>query len=333
MADQASEGGEVGPGAVVKVYLLEGSFPFTAPPSVLSSAGSLWNSFALAHAGLGFMVEESNQKFVIEYYAEDYVGSFLPNLVRRNESAVATGNGTALGVDVTWRNQAALRFSTGFNETLWTSASFVAKITGLLYNDVKAWSEIYLSEHPAYKPISVCNASSMGIPGLPPLEPNPAAADLALDPSNSSSSYDFVWGAFTHLAHNGLNLADEVVLPPMRTGLCIFAGGGGVAAEVLPLYGNEEEVEDYYVRTSTCVSNLLAAAASYPGHGSSSDELAATCPSGDGEGALSVLQGLEGCLKEEPYALLYHNSSSYLRVPLVAEKAGIHKEEAPDIEG
>lgn len=44
-----------------------------------------------------------------------------------------TGNGT---VDVTWSNAAAVRATRGFDPNLWVSANYVAKITGLLYNDL-----------------------------------------------------------------------------------------------------------------------------------------------------------------------------------------------------
>lgn len=45
----------------------------------------------------------------------------------------SAGNGTT---DVTWDNKAAVRVTAGFDEKTWTSANYVAKITGLLYNDL-----------------------------------------------------------------------------------------------------------------------------------------------------------------------------------------------------
>lgn len=183
---------------------------------------------ALTHAALGFLVEESGEKHVIEFYATNYVGSFLPSLppppptpapvtppptnasptasptstsfssapvvtlapaatrftqqptasletpakfalpldrtdghrgevgdrwkdVGKPIAAVAVvsetgeglmadlhkvaaaGNGTT---DVTWDNTAAVRETSGFDPNLWVSANYVAKITGLLFNDL-----------------------------------------------------------------------------------------------------------------------------------------------------------------------------------------------------
>lgn len=46
---------------------------------------------------------------------------------------VGDGNGTT---HVTWNNDAAIRITSGFDENNWISANYVAKITGLLYNDI-----------------------------------------------------------------------------------------------------------------------------------------------------------------------------------------------------
>lgn len=43
------------------------------------------------------------------------------------------GNGTT---DVTWDNRAEMRVLEDFDDKTWTSANYVAKITGLLYNDL-----------------------------------------------------------------------------------------------------------------------------------------------------------------------------------------------------
>lgn len=43
------------------------------------------------------------------------------------------GNGTT---PVTWNNDALVRVSSGFDEKKWISANYIAKITGLLYNDI-----------------------------------------------------------------------------------------------------------------------------------------------------------------------------------------------------
>lgn len=39
--------------------------------------------------------------------------------------------------NVTWSNEAHVQVTTGFDEERWLSANYVAKITGLLYNDLR----------------------------------------------------------------------------------------------------------------------------------------------------------------------------------------------------
>ncbi|CAN0427059.1 unnamed protein product, partial [Pylaiella littoralis] len=67
-------------GAIVKVFLLEGAFPWNTPERILDSAGGFWESYALTHAALGFLVEESESEHVVEFYATNYVGAFLPDV-------------------------------------------------------------------------------------------------------------------------------------------------------------------------------------------------------------------------------------------------------------
>lgn len=191
---------------------------------------------ALTHAALGFLVEESQSKHVLELYATNYVNSFLPELPllpptpapatpaptpsptpppTPPQSAAPTtapptggngtytvsptpspagsssngthapvtpapatlspthvGNGTEFSgvwsefsgvrqeghgsgggsgwqpvggggngtADVTWDNTAALRVTSGFDESMWASANYVGKITGLLFNDISGAS-------------------------------------------------------------------------------------------------------------------------------------------------------------------------------------------------
>lgn len=38
---------------------------------------------------------------------------------------------------MTWHNEANVRVTSGFDENKWVSANYVAKITGLLYNDLR----------------------------------------------------------------------------------------------------------------------------------------------------------------------------------------------------
>ena len=66
----------------------------------------------------------------------------------RAGGSVRSGNGTT---GVTWDNAAELMPESGFDEGKWLSANYVAKITGLLYNDLtgaqpgRSWCWLRLS--------------------------------------------------------------------------------------------------------------------------------------------------------------------------------------------
>ncbi|CAM9796699.1 unnamed protein product, partial [Choristocarpus tenellus] len=306
---KTKESDVIGAEAVVKVFLLESAFPFNTPGDVVSLAGPLWNSYALAHAGVGFLIEESNQRRVMEYYAADYIGALLPILVPHNSSGDV--NGTARdnrdALDVVWYNKANLRISNSFDEALWSSASCIAKITGLMYNKVADWAMTYVDDHPVYQPLSACEKS----------ETNGGSGGNFFTARNSSDSYDFVWSAFDQLARYGLNFADQVVFPPRRTSLCIFSAEGAGALELVNVEGNEKEVEGYFTRTSQCISDLVLPSNTLKQFVplSYQSSTLGSCSEG-GEVALFVLNGLGSCLEGEEHALLYHNSSSYLRMPL-----------------
>lgn len=157
---------------------------------------------ALAHAGLGFLVEETDSARVIEFHADRYTDSFMPNVPpppptpsptpapsatpppstaplsptdapvsnatsvpsgiptspstpspsavntsvpsgageRFSEVAEETGGGVFLGgvgsQELVWNNMGVVRETKMFDSAVWTSATFVTKITGLLYNDL-----------------------------------------------------------------------------------------------------------------------------------------------------------------------------------------------------
>ncbi|CAN0427033.1 unnamed protein product [Pylaiella littoralis] len=216
---------------------------------------------------------------------------------------VGDGNGTT---HVTWNNDAAIRITSGFDENNWISANYVAKITGLLYNDITGWSNTYLEKNPAYQPLSACSGSS------------DRGGGGEFVRNGSTDSYDFVWAAFERLAENGVFFDQEVVLKPKRTAMCLFPEGGVDAVELVEAAGNEE-VGEYYRETGECVRNLAAAAAagnsSYPGPacGSNGDG------DGDGwagEGGVSLMLGLGRCLDGHDNAYVYHDSDTYLRLPL-----------------
>ncbi|CAM9624294.1 unnamed protein product, partial [Sphacelaria rigidula] len=226
-----------------------------------------------------------------------------------------TGNGT---VDVTWSNAAAVRATRGFDPNLWVSANYVAKITGLLYNDLSGWSSDYKDEHEAYQPLSACGGSS-------------GAGKTNFKATGSSDSYDFVWSAFERLASNGVIFEHEVVLPPRRTTMCLFAKEDDAdLAQFVSAKGNDQALE-YYRRTNKCITDLAAAAAAgnatYPGGGACTSQAmprkSATAggggsmyADGEAEGAVSLLLGVGGCLGGETHAFLYHNESTLIRLPL-----------------
>lgn len=94
------------------------------------------------------------------------------------------------------------------------------------------------------------------------------------------------------------------------------------------------QIEDYFRATGDCVRSLAAAAAAgnatYPGascaSSSSSSSSSGDASGGDAwaaEGGVSVLLGLSNCLDGQKNAYLYHNETSYLRLPLSGESRGL----------
>ncbi|CAM9896188.1 unnamed protein product, partial [Scytosiphon promiscuus] len=218
----------------------------------------------------------------------------------------SAGNGTT---DVTWDNKAAVRVTAGFDDKTWTSANYVAKITGLLYNDLTGWSNAYREENPIYQPLSACGGGGDG-----------GSDDDGLSHTGASDSYDFVWAAFKRLANNGVIFEQEVVLKPKRTVMCLFPEGGVDATEVVDAADNEE-VGEYFRDTSECVRALAIAAAAgkSPRRGPACTPGSKGDDGGDGwagEGGVSVMLGVGNCLEGHENAFLYHNSTSYLRLPL-----------------
>lgn len=89
------------------------------------------------------------------------------------------------------------------------------------------------------------------------------------------------------------------------------------------------QIEDYFRATGDCVRSLAAAAAAgnatYPGSScapSFSSDDAGGGDAGTAEGGVSVLLGLSNCLDGQKNAYLYHNETSYLRLPLSGESRG-----------
>ncbi|CAM9742468.1 unnamed protein product, partial [Laminaria digitata] len=215
---------------------------------------------------------------------------------------VRSGNGTT---GVTWDNAAELKPESGFDEGKWLSANYVAKITGLLYNDLTGWASTYWKENPVYQPLSACGSGG---------------ADGAFETKGSADSYDFVWAAFERLASNGVIFEQQVVLPPKRTAMCLFPEGGVEAVDLVKAAGNEE-VEEYYRDVGECVRDLAAATAAgnstYPGPACASSHNGGGGGDGwAGEGGVSFLIGLGNCLEGQSNAYLYNNATSYLRLPL-----------------
>ncbi|CAM9533609.1 unnamed protein product, partial [Ectocarpus fasciculatus] len=299
-------------GAIVKVFLLEGPFPWNTPTAILDSAGDFWESFALTHAALGFLVEESETRHRVEGVGEEEEGGEGGGGGTRRGLGDG-GNGTT---PVEWNNDAVVRVSSGFDEKRWISANYIAKITGLLYNDITGWSSTYREKHPSFQPLSACGGS------------NDRGGDGDFAHRGSTDSYDFVWAAFDRLAKNGVIFDQEVVIKPKRTVMCLFPEGGVDAAELVDADGNEE-IAEYYRDTGECVRSLAAAAAS-----GNSSYAGPACPSngggGDGwagEGGVSLMLGLGDCLAGHENAFLYHNSSAYLRLPLNVSSAAEEEQE------
>ncbi|CAM9595883.1 unnamed protein product, partial [Ectocarpus sp. 13 AM-2016] len=266
---------------------------------------------ALTHAALGFLVEESETRHVDigeeeEEEEEDGGGGARREL----------GNGGNGTTPVAWNNDAVVRVSSGFDEKRWISANYIAKITGLLYNDITGWSSTYREKNPSFQPLSACGGS------------NDRGGDGDFAHRGSADSYDFVWAAFDRLAKNGVIFDQEVVIKPKRTVMCLFPEGGVDAAELVHFDGNEE-IAKYYRDTGECVRSLAAAAAS----GNSSYSGPACHSNGGGgdgwagEGGVSLMLGLGDCLSGQENAFLYHNSSAYLRLPLNVTSAAEEEED------
>ena len=100
----------------IEIYLLEASFPDTTPNNIKSAAGLQFDYFIPTFGAIGIWNKAKDEKFAIEFRANDYIGSLLPYIMENNSSLY-------------WNNSAQILFTMPFDESLWISSILVNKIS------------------------------------------------------------------------------------------------------------------------------------------------------------------------------------------------------------
>jgi hypothetical protein len=166
--------------------------------------------------------------YAIEFYADDFLGSFFPTFTAANMSFHAVS---------------ALRYYEGFDDQYWTSQWVTSKITGLLFKEAVEFAKTYLDSHPIFQPLAVCRWPTEGKQG----------AILV----NSTSSYDFAFSVLDSLASKGVQFSEQLVLPPQATRICMYTEKHDTLVPI------DDVVTSFYKETTGCIYDVARACVAY----------------------------------------------------------------------
>ena len=212
----------------VQFYYLESSFPFNAPESVVSQAGSQFTSFVTAHCGLGVFDVTNGLKFSVELVALNYTGALLP---------VATSTSFA------WNNEASIAVTNPFDPSSWLVSRLVSTTSGAAYSDLVEWL-VSGSWNPGqiYNPVTVAVVGS-------------GAQDtiVSVTPAND---YAFVQQILQQLSNFGAPL--DSFLSPSATAFTYYATRSPTVLSWRSQDPAPASVRLYYKALNECYSQAFA---------------------------------------------------------------------------
>jgi len=101
-----------------------------------TTAGSAYNSYGTAHAGLGIWDTTSDVKFTIEFVSIDYVGGLLPE----------TSNG-----EIIWKNVGSVVITDPVVDANWVSSRLITTTIGSAYSQLITFLKGITHLHLHYK--------------------------------------------------------------------------------------------------------------------------------------------------------------------------------------
>jgi len=210
----------------VQFYYLESSFPFNAPDSVVSKAGSQFTSFVTTHCGLGIFDVTKSLRFSVELVALNYTGALLP---------VATSTSFA------WNNEASIAVTNPFDPTRWLVSRLVSTTSGTAYSDLVDWL-VSGSWNPGqiYNPVTVALVGS-------------GAKDTTVAPTDS---YTFVQQVLQQLSNFGAPL--DSFLSPSATAFTYYTTRSPTVLSWRSQDPAPASVRLYYKALNDCYSQALA---------------------------------------------------------------------------
>jgi hypothetical protein len=185
-----------------------------------NAAGSNFQQYGVAHAGLGVWDTTTDDKFTIEFISNNYVGALLPNL--------------ANGV-LTWENSGSIVITDPIDDTssYWINSRLITTTTGSAYNQLITYLQGSRANFATYTPITALSANKTLIDNyngadISNDDLSSIGGSILLQPINSFafvdtlidqlSSYGCDLGSFLNIYTTSFNyMVDKEANTPLKT--------------------------------------------------------------------------------------------------------------------
>ncbi len=160
-----------------------------------------FTEYATTQAGLGVWDTTTDVKLSIQFVANDYIGSLLPEL------RVAAGTGGSNGY-IHWNNTGKIVITSPLAEDQWINSRHISSSSGVAYQDLVTYLIENFQDFSIYQPVSVVRPSSekkFNASSSSSLQGNTdtGIGTIVIVPQNS---YSFLNAMLKNLANFGCNL-------------------------------------------------------------------------------------------------------------------------------
>lgn len=227
----------------VQFFYLEAPFPYNTPEQIIDAAGSDFNRYGIAHAGLGVWDTTSDYKYSIEFASESYVGGLLPTI--------------ANGV-LTWNNAGNIVITYPLDESLWLNARLICTTSGSSYSQLITYLQDNVDIYSTFQPVTGLFVNSTLL--------NTTAGEVQSADLNtigtilvpSTDSFTFVDDLISQLNSYGVNLG--AFLQIYATSFTYLAATSN-SAQVITWNSAtaNSNVYNWYGDLNTCYNNVFAA--------------------------------------------------------------------------